>query len=376
MEEKIIQEFKTRFHAEPEHIIQAPGRVNLIGEHTDYNDGFVLPMAIDRAIWMALRPRKDKKVLVYSVDFPMPVEFSLDEIAHQNNWGEYVAGVAWSLQDEQYNLAGWEGVMMSNIPIGAGLSSSAALELAVAKAFSITGGWDFVPQKMALIGQKAENKWVGANTGIMDQMVIAAGQANHALKIDCRDLSIEQIPLPSGTKVVIMDTATRHSHTDSGYNERRQQCEVAAAHFDVTHLRDVSLAEFNLGAAQLAELPHRRARHVITENARVLDAAKAMFAGDASAMGALMNASHISMRDDFEITNAELNIMVELAQSQKGCFGARMTGGGFGGCAVALVDERAVDEFAQDVRTAYEKKTGLKPEIYVCKASAGVGLIG
>jgi len=262
--------------------------------------------------------------------------------------------------------------MLSNIPIGAGLSSSAALELAVAQAFSIAGNWHFEPQKMALLDQQAENEWVGANTGIMDQMIIASGQANHALMIDCRDLSTQQIPLPAGTKVVIMDTATRHSHTDSGYNERREECEIAAAHFGVSHLRDVTLPYFNLGAAKLADVPCRRAHHVITENERVLEAAKAMSAGDAVKMGKLMNASHISMRDDFKITNNELNIMVELARSQHGCYGARMTGGGFGGCAVALVQDEAADTFVKNIRDNYTEKTGLKPEIYACKASSGV----
>ncbi len=375
MKEKVTQEFTSRFNAAPSHIIRAPGRVNLIGEHTDYNDGFVLPMAIDRAIWMAVRPRNDEKVLLYSVDFVEPAELSLTDIQHQDSWGEYVAGVAWALRKAGHALAGWEGVMLSNIPIGAGLSSSAALEMAVARAFSHVGGWVFEPKKMALIGQQAENEWVGANTGIMDQMIIASARSDHALMIDCRDLSTQQIPLPSGTKIVIMDTATRHSHTDSGYNERREQCETAAAHFGVSHLRDVTLVDFNLVADELDVLPGKRARHVISENERVLEATKAMRAGDAEKMGELMNASHTSMRDDFEITNGELNIMVALAQSQPGCYGARMTGGGFGGCAVALVKDDAADSFVENIRGSYAKRTGLRPEIYMCKAFGGVEVI-
>ena len=375
MLEKMLTAYRERFGSEPTAVVRAPGRVNLIGEHTDYNDGFVLPMAIDRAIWMAIRLRDDDKILLHSVDFPDPVEFSLNDIQHRNGWGEYVAGVAWALKNAGYQLAGWEGVMLSNIPIGAGLSSSAALELAVARAFSVAGKWDFEPQNRALIGQQAENEWVGANTGIMDQMIIASAQANHALMIDCRDLSTQQIPLPAGIKIVIMDTATRHSHTDSGYNERREQCETAAAHFGISHLRDVTLAEFNLVADELDVLPGKRARHVISENERVLQAAQAMAVGDAQKMGLLMNASHTSMRDDFEITNDELNIMVELAQLESGCYGARMTGGGFGGCAVALVQDVATDTFVQEINAAYESKTGLKPEIYICKASSGVEVL-
>jgi galactokinase len=375
MKIKITQEFTSRFNAAPTHIIRAPGRVNLIGEHTDYNDGFVFPMAIDRAIWMAIRPRDDRQIEFHSVDFDDPVKFSLIDIQHQESWGEYVTGMAWALENAGYQLSGWDAVMLSDIPIGAGLSSSAALEMAVAKAFALVSGWIFEPQKMALIGQQAENEWVGANTGIMDQMIIASAQADHALIIDCRDLSTQQIPLPAGTKIIIMDTATRHSHTDSGYNERREQCEIAAAHFGVSHLRDVTLPDFNLVADELDMLPGKRARHVISENERVLAAAQAMSAGDAEKMGALMNASHISMRDDFEITNDELNIIVELAQSQPGCYGARMTGGGFGGCAVALVQDDAADSFVENTRQNYQEKTGLKPEIYVCKASGGVDVL-
>lgn len=344
--------------------------MNLIGEHTDYNDGFVLPMAIDRAVWIALRPRDDR-VLVHSLNMPNPVEFHLEKITHGEEWGEYVRGVAWALREAGCHLTGWEGVMSGNVPIGAGLSSSAALEMATAKAFSVVGGWEFDPSVMALVGQRAENEWVGANTGIMDQMISAAGQADHALLIDCRDLSTRQIPLPSETAIVIMDTATRHSHTDSGYNERREQCETAANFFGASHLRDVTMEEFNLRASGLDELPRRRARHVITENARVLQAADAMSANDAIQMGELMNASHVSMRDDFEITNDELNIMVRLAQSQPRCFGARMTGGGFGGCAVALIQANATDAFTSSVHAAYQKATGLIPNVFVCKATKG-----
>ncbi|MBC8504592.1 MAG: galactokinase, partial [Chloroflexi bacterium] len=271
-----------------------------------------------------------------------------------------------------YPLSGWEGVMTSDIPIGAGLSSSAALEMAVAKAFSIVGSWPFSALKMARIGQQAENDWVGANTGIMDQMIIAAGQSDHALLIDCRDLSAREIPIPGGTAVVIMDTATRHSHTDSGYNERRAQCETAAAYFGVSHLRDVSLDEFNRRAPGMDDLSRRRSRHVISENGRVVQAAEAMSCGNAVEMGQLMNNSHVSMRDDFEITNDALNIMVELAQSQPGCFGARMTGGGFGGCTVALVRDETVGIFVENIHSRYQDKTSLQPKVFVSMATSGV----
>ena len=371
----VTQEFNYSFGDSPTFVVRAPGRVNLIGEHTDYNDGFVLPMAIDRAVWIALRPRDDRRVLLYSVDFEDRIEFSLDAIVHKEGWGEYVRGVAWALQEAGFHLEGWEGVMSSDIPIGAGLSSSAALEIATAKAFSVVGNWKFDPDSMARIGQQAENEWVGANTGIMDQMISAAGKADHALLIDCRDLTTRHIPLPTETAVVIMDTTTRHAHTDSGYNERREQCEAAANYFGVSHLRDVTIDEFNLRSADLEELPRRRARHVISENERVLQAVAAMLAGNVVEVGKLMNASHVSMRDDFEITNDELNIMVHLAQTQPGCFGARMTGGGFGGCAVALVKNSIAPSFADEVAVTYQEQTGFQPHVYICHPTNGAELV-
>jgi len=373
--QRVQNEFFQRFGQAPAAIVRAPGRVNLIGEHTDYNDGFVLPMAIDRALWIALRPRDDWRVLVHSLEFSRPADFELGETQRGKGWPEYLRGMAWSLGQDGYSLAGFEGVMSSDIPVGAGLSSSAALEMATAKAFSLVGGWPFEPGKMAKAGQRAENQWVGANTGIMDQMISASGRAGHALLLDCRDLSTQHIPVPAGTAVVIMDTATRHSHTDSGYNERRGQCEAGARFFGVSHLRDVDLQIFQARGHGLADLPYRRARHVITEDQRVLEAGLAMTNGDAPQMGRLMNESHISMRDDFEITNDELNIMVRLAQAQPGCYGARMTGGGFGGCAVALVDQPAAEEFSMAVARAYEDETSLVPSIYICQASNGAEVV-
>ncbi|MBS1249921.1 MAG: Galactokinase [Chloroflexi bacterium] len=371
-QQTITRAFKDHFSKTPHFVIRAPGRVNLIGEHTDYNDGFVLPMAIDRAIWIALGARNDRQVRLRSLHFDALTEFSLDEITHKPGWGEYIRGVAWALQEAGYRLAGWEGVMTSDIPIGAGLSSSAAVEMAAAKAFSLVGGWGFDPPAMAQIGQRAENQWVGANTGIMDQMISAAGRAGHALLIDCRDLSTQQIPLPTENVFVVMDTATRHAHTDSGYNERREECEAAARFLGVSHLRDVDLPTFRDRAGGMGEGIRRRARHVITENARVLEAVEALRQGDSPKMGRLMDASHASLRDDFEVTNRELNVMVELSQNQPGCFGARMTGGGFGGSAVALVEEARAKEFTQAVDEAYQAATGLDPHLYVCRASNGV----
>ncbi len=376
LKQRVSQKFMEHFGAQPEYIIRAPGRVNIIGEHTDYNDGFVLPMAIDRAVWMALRPRADDRVLAHSLEQTKPTDFSLTNIKNTNEgWPEYVKGMAVMLKETGYDLQGWEGVLSSDVPVGSGLSSSAALEMGVGCAFAAVSNFAFDGVEMAKLGQKNENEWVGANTGIMDQMISANGQAGYALMIDCRDLSTEAIPLPLGTAIIIMDTMTRHSHTDSGYNERRASCEKAAAYFGVSHLRDVQLEQLQAAQDKLDEITYRRARHVITENQRVLDSAQAMKAGDASTLGTLMNESHISMRDDFEITNEALDIMAEIAQTQPGSYGARMTGGGFGGCAVALVQADKAEEIATVVSHEYETKTGLKPEIYITQAANGTAII-
>ena len=376
LKEHVIEVFEQRFGERPSTIIRSPGRVNLIGEHTDYNDGFVLPLAIDRAVWLALRPREDGRVLAHSQEQPEPTDFALREFQHTNSgWAEYVKGMARMLLDASYDLTGWEGVLTSDVPAGSGLSSSAALEMAVGRAFAAVSNFPFDGVEMARLGQQTENEWVGANTGIMDQMIAANGRAGFALLIDCRDLTMAPIPLPQETAVLILDTMTRHNHTDSGYNERRESCERAAAFFGVSHLRDVSLAQFEARAAELDDITRRRARHVITENDRVLAAVQAMQAGDAAALGRLMNASHASLRDDFAVTNAQLDEMARLAQAQPGCFGARMTGGGFGGCAVALVEAGMAAEIATAVAAQYQSAASLIPHIYITAASDGTATL-
>jgi len=371
LQKQVSTAFQNKFGTSPT-VIRAPGRVNLIGEHTDYNDGFVLPMTINRAVWIALRPRKDVKVIVHSLDENDTLNFSLDNFSHTDSgWGEYIKGVAHALQMAGHLLGGWEGVMAGDVPIGAGLSSSAALELATARAFFEAGHFEWNPVEMAKAGQAAENDWVGVNCGIMDQLISAAGEAEHALFIDCRTLKSESVPLASDAVTVILDTGVRRGLVDSAYNERRIQCENAARFFGVSALRDVDLATFEARKSELDPLTRKRARHVITENARVLDAAKALKANDFRAFGQLMNESHLSLRDDFEVSCAELNRFVEAAQSEAGCFGARMTGGGFGGCAVAWVEANAVDNFTRNVREKYENATKHRPNIYVTHATAG-----
>lgn len=373
---RVVAAFTERFGEAPAVVVRAPGRVNLIGEHTDYNDGFVLPMAIDWAAWIALRPRDDGEVLIHSLDFDSSAAFSLGNLQNtQSGWTEYVKGMAWVMQAAGFTLQGWEGVMVGNVPIGAGLSSSAALELATARAFAKVSGIDWHPANMALLAQRAENEWVGVNCGIMDQMISAAGEAGHALLIDCRSLETKSVPLPADTRVVVLDTSTRRGLVDSAYNERRQQCESAAAFFEVGALRDVTLVQLEAAESELDPVVYRRARHVVSENARTEAAAAAMLAGDAVKLGELMNESHVSMRDDFEISSEALNAIVEAAQRVGGCYGARMTGGGFAGCGVALVAVTAVEAFTAAVTTAYKAKTGLDAVLYVCEASKGASIV-
>ena len=372
LSEQIQAEFFKRFGEKPTFGARAPGRVNLIGEHTDYNDGFVMPLAIDRATWIGLRPRTDGKVVLHSVEQNETLEFDLADFKKEAMaWGEYPKGVAWALIDAGYQLKGWEGVSICDVPMGAGLSSSASFELAIASAFAAVSGFEWDAPKMALLGQKAENKWVGVNCGIMDQMISAVGKTGHAVLIDCRDLAQKIVPLPEGTAVVIMDTSTRRGLVDSAYNERRAQCEAASAQFKVKALRDVTLAQFNEADGELDPTTRRRARHVISENERTSYAAEVMAKGDATELGQLLNQSHVSLRDDFEVSNQQLDQIVEIAQATQGCLGARMTGAGFGGCAVALVRNEDAADFVKSVAAGYQSKSGLTPKIYVCKASEG-----
>lgn len=368
--------FEKHFQRAPRWVVRAPGRVNLIGEHTDYNDGFVLPLAIDRAIWIALEPCEDGRVAVHSADFEQAGEFCLDQFEHaQAGWLEYLKGVAWSLRDAGYALAGWRGVVKGDVPRGAGLSSSAALEVATARAFAAVAGWDWEPVKMAKLGQRAENRWVGVNCGIMDQLISATGRAGHAVLIDCRSLELSPVPFPPGIAVAILDTATRRGLVDSEYNERRACCESAAKAFGVRALRDVDFARFQRDASLLDEVTQRRARHVISENERTLAAAEAMRRGDAPTLGRLMNESHRSLDDDYQVSSPSLNAMVESARAHPACYGARMTGAGFGGCAVALLDAASGDDFARRVAADYQAKTGHAPAVYVCQATDGAELV-
>jgi galactokinase len=377
----VVEAFIAHFDQSPAVMVRAPGRVNLIGEHTDYNDGFVLPMAINYGVWIALRPRPDRQVVHYSLDFAETKRFSLDELApEQAGWLEYIKGTAWALQKEGYNLRGFEGILAGDVPIGAGLSSSAALEMAACRAFCVLSNVDWQPAAMARVGQRVENEWLGLQSGIMDQMISAAGVDNHALLIDCRSLATRPVPLPITPEgrpvaVVVLDTGTRRGLVNSAYNERRAQCNAAAEVLGVGTLRDADWLTFHRYADTMDPLLRRRARHVISENERTLLAVEAMEHNDAVQLGYLMNASHASLRDDYAVSSDHLNLMVELAQSQVGCYGARMTGAGFGGCAVALVDEQSVASFKATIATAYQVETNIAPDIYVCRATKGAQLL-
>jgi galactokinase len=362
--------FSESFGTDPLLVVRSPGRVNLIGDHTDYNDGFVLPMAIDRQVWLAVGPRDDRRVRAVSEGFD-PVEFAIDRIERGGpGWGEYVKGVV-----RELGGGGFDAALVSEVPVGAGLSSSAALELAVARAIAALGGTDWDPVEAALAGRRAENDWVGMACGIMDQLVVATARRGHACLIDCRSLDVAHRRLPDGVEVVVLDTGTRRQLVDSAYNERRAACETVAAAFGVPALRD-------LGPTHLADPPPglsaghlRRAQHVIGENARVVAAADALDCGEVATAGRLMVASHVSLRDDYEVSSPALDAMVESALAAPGCHGARMTGAGFGGCAVALVDRARAGDFVEAAITGYRRATGLDPVAYPGAAVDGVSVV-
>ena len=375
-------EFARAYGTSPEVVVRAPGRVNLIGEHTDYNDGYVLPIAIDRCVVVAASARPDRVVRLRAVDFDSQTLFSLDDITHseRQRWSNYQRGVAAVLQGEGFALTGMDAAFAGNVPIGAGLSSSAAVEVATALTWQTLAGFDLSRTKLALLCQRAENEFVGVNCGIMDQFISALGQKNAALFIDCRTLEHKSVPLPADVVVVVMDTTRRRGLADSAYNVRRAECEegvrLLRAHLpDIHALRDVSPAQFERYADELPLNVRKRCRHVIGENRRVLDSVAALERGDVDSFGRLMDASHRSLRDDYEVSCAELNAIVEAAWRAPGVIGARMTGAGFGGCAVALVKANHADDFTRQVAAEYEATTGLVPNLYICTAEEGASVV-
>ncbi|WP_318489562.1 galactokinase [Photobacterium leiognathi] len=365
---------------QPSHLIQAPGRVNLIGEHTDYNDGFVLPCAINYQTVVAAAPRTDNIIRVVSVDYDnatdefdltLPIEFQQNKM-----WANYIRGVVKCLLERGFTFTGADIAVTGNVPQGAGLSSSAALEVVIGQTFKVLYNLEISQADIALNGQQAENQFVGCNCGIMDQMISAEGRENHAMLLDCRNLETQAVSMPEDMAVVIINSNKKRGLVDSEYNTRRQQCEEAARIFGVKALRDVTIEQFNAKAHELDELVAKRARHVITENDRTVEAATALRNHDMKRMAELMAQSHASMRDDFEITVFEVDTLVEIVKDVIGeQGGVRMTGGGFGGCIVALVPPTLVDDVKAAVEAKYQAATGLKESIYVCQAKDGAGKI-
>ncbi len=375
---QLKEAFAQQFPGDPPRIFQAPGRVNLIGEHTDYNDGFVLPVAIDRRVMLAARARDDTQVRLWSVSFQQGSDFLLESIAPEPAapWSNYVRGVAFMLQEQGFALSGMDAVIAGNVPIGSGLSSSAAMEVATAVTFRALCALDISQLDLALLCQRAENEFVGMKCGIMDQFIATMGQHGHALLIDCRSLGYELVPLPPGVSVVVCDTMKRRGLVDSEYNARRRECEQGVALLrrylpGVEALRDVTSQDLVRCGHTLPPVVRKRCAHVVSEDERVLQAVAALRAGGVAEFGRLMDLSHASLRDDYEVSCPELDDMVELARSAPGCLGARMTGAGFGGCTVNLVRSESALAFAQQVARGYSEKMGVTPETYVCEASAG-----
>lgn len=373
------QQFINHFGYPAEKTVFAPGRVNIIGEHTDYNDGFVMPCAINYGMAVSFAKRDDNIWRVYAIDINQTDAFSLTKEIPQSEdkWKNYVRGVVKFIQERCPEFVqGADIAMTSDVPMSSGLSSSAALEISIGKTCQLLGNLPINHTEIALIGQKAENRFVGANCGNMDQLTSALGQKDHLVMIDCRSLDITPTPVPQGYSIAIINSNVKHDLVTGEYNSRRQECETAAAFFGVKALRDVSIEQFEERATELEQLnplAFKRAKHVVYENQRVLDAVKALNKGDMIKLGELMAQSHDSMRDDFEITIPEIDYLVELAQLAIGKNGgARMTGGGFGGCIVCLVPNDKVENVRKLIAENYQKQTGIQETFYVCTACDGV----
>jgi galactokinase len=364
-------------------IFSAPGRVNLIGEHTDYNDGFVMPSAIGLRTRVTVAPRLERKLSIQSQQFLQLCEFDLDNLPEHatGEWYDYVLGIALSLQQIGYRLQGASLVVASEIPIGAGLSSSAAIEVASALAFISLNGANLPLVEVAKLCQHTENAFIGARVGIMDQFVSCLGKAGHALLLDCRSLQFELIPIPGRVRMVVCNTMVKHQHASGEYNRRREECEEGVGiltrwYPEIRALRDVSAAELLKHSSNIPEKILRRCRHVIEENERVREGARRLRAGDLEGFGELMRKSHASLRDLYEVSCRELDIMVKIAEGLPGYYGGRMTGGGFGGSTINLVEATAAEAFAEQISARYQQETRINPDVYICSAADGAGIDG
>jgi galactokinase len=385
---ELFSTFKGQFGKQPTLFFRAPGRVNLLGEHVDYNSGPVLPVAIDRAVYLAAAPNNTGIVQLYAADIGGEISFSLERLDYKKDlsghalpgWALYPAGVAWALQKDGMEIQGMQAVYSSDIPIGAGLSSSAAIEMVFAVAWKTLGEWAAEQMTLARLCQQAENEYVGVACGLMDQFASAHGVAGHALYFDTRSLDWEPVPLPQDTVLAIADSGVRHSLTNSAYNQRRAECEQAVEILrqdlpQIQSLRDVSPADFDKFRRNLPPTVELRAEHVIDEIERVQSAAAALRKGDKETFGALMFAGHTSLRDLYNVSTPELDSLVETARDLPGCIGARLTGAGFGGSTINLVEGANSEDFIQGLEEGYLRKTGRPTKVYLCKASQGASPI-
>jgi galactokinase len=373
MEGTLRGRFADAFGGEPTLLAVAPGRVNLIGEHTDYNEGFVFPAAIDRQLYVAARVNHGR-TRPQSHEMGPGDEFHAATVmpGQVEGWTAYAAGIAWALREEGFeDLPDVEAYVLSDVPIGSGISSSAALELAFAVLWNELARLELSPVELAQVGQKCENRFVGVNSGIMDQMASAMGKAGHAMFLDTRSLAVEYAPIPEDLAIVICDTGKPRALTDSAYNERRMQCEAAAQALGVVALRDADLSQLEAKRGALDPTVYRRARHVIAENERCRAFASALGDHDLPKIGEMMRASHLSLRDDYEVSSPELDAMAEAAWAAPGCVGARMTGAGFGGACVALVEKVRYNEFEASVFAGYQRRVEVPGELHKCEAVDG-----
>lgn len=369
--------FRERFHAVPR-IYRAPGRVNLIGEHTDYNDGFVMPAAIDFYVWVAIAPRSDRKLLVHSVNFSESVEIDLENNSppRRNHWSDYVQGIVAMLRRANHTLRGADILIRGDVPIGAGLSSSAAIEVSTGFALLDISSIPIDRVELAKLCRRAENEFVGAQVGIMDQFISCSGHAGKALMLDCRSLEFKLLPLPRNVSLVICNTMIRHELAHGEYNTRRKECAEALRLLSrvlpgLRALRDVTPDDLSRHSSELPPTILKRVHHVVTEDARVESAAAALQQEDLAKFGNLMSESHRSLRDDYQVSCRELDLAVDLASGLAGVYGVRMTGGGFGGCTINLVAADSVENFKRHVFEGYERKTGISPQIFVSSAAEG-----
>lgn len=374
---ELTRQFTGLFETRPA-IFSAPGRVNLIGEHTDYNDGFVMPCAIGLCARVAISPRPDRRLLMHSEQFPGHFAFQLDDLPQRStgDWCDYVLGVAVALRQAGHSLQGANLLVHGEIPIGGGLSSSAALEVASALALISLNGADIPLVDVARLCQHSENTFIGARVGIMDQFVSCFGKAGHALLLDCRSLGYELIPIPDSVRMVVCNTMVKHQHAGGEYNRRREECEkgvriLAKWYPDIRDLRDVAIDQLVQHSKDLPETIFRRCRHVVEENERVRDGARRLRAGDLHSFGDLMRESHRSLRDLYEVSCRELDLMVEAAEGLPGYFGGRMTGGGFGGSTINLVEATEAEAFADQIADRYQRAAGIKPSVYIFSAADG-----